>query len=114
MEFKGRVEEIIDKSGTSKKGEPFVAYQILVEEEMQQYPQSGVFDTFGDKITLPAVGDLVTVNFNMKATKWEGKIFGKNNAWKIEVEKSVQNSVNPVTNTIPSAPTPEPNNDLPF
>jgi len=57
MEFIGRVKEVVDKSGISKKDEkPFTAYQLLVEEDEGQYPQSGCFDIFGEKVAPPTVG----------------------------------------------------------
>ena len=85
MEFKGIVIDVQDKSGTSKKtGEAFNACQFVVEEQADRYPQSAVFDMFGDRIPTPAVGDSVVVSFNMKASEWNGKYFGKNNVWKIE------------------------------
>lgn len=83
MEFKGVVTDVQDKSGTSKKGEAFTAYQIVVEEQVDRYPQSGVFDLFGDKVDVPSIGDEVIVSFSLKATEWNGKWFGKNNVWKI-------------------------------
>lgn len=86
MEFKGRVAEIFDRSGISKEGKPFKAYQILIEEQVGQYPQSGIFDIFGEKVEIPNMGDEVTVQFNMKANEWQGKYFGKNNIWKIEFD----------------------------
>lgn len=84
MEFKGVVTDVQDKSGTSKKGEAFSACQFVVEEQKDRYPQSAVFDMFGDRIPVPSVGDSVVVSFNMKASEWNGKYFGKNNVWKIE------------------------------
>ena len=83
MEFKGVVTDVQDKSGTSKKGEAFNACQFVVEEQKDRYPQSAVFDMFGDKVPVPAIGEEVTVHFSMKATEWNGKYFGKNNVWKI-------------------------------
>lgn len=83
MEFKGVVTDVQDKSGTSKKGEPFTAYQIVVEEQTDRYPQSGVFDIFGDRVDVPAIGDEVNVHFSLQANEWQGKYYGKNNVWKI-------------------------------
>ena len=83
MEFKGVVTDVQDKSGTSKKGEAFTAYQIVVEEQVDRYPQSGVFDIFGDKVDVPGIGEEVVISFSLKATEWNGKWFGKNNVWKI-------------------------------
>jgi hypothetical protein len=122
MEFKGRVEKILDKSGVSKKtNEPFKAYQILVKEESGQYPQSAVFDIFGEKLQLPNIGESVTVSFSMKASEYEGKLFGKNNAWKIESERLDNTPVGSIPQPTQSAPeaavgsAPDSGNiDLPF
>jgi hypothetical protein len=122
MEFKGRVEKILDKSGVSKKtNEPFKAYQILVKEESGQYPQSAVFDIFGEKLQLPKIGESVTVSFSMKASEYEGKLFGKNNAWKIESERLDNTPVGSIPQPTQSAPeaavgsAPDSGNiDLPF
>ena len=32
----------------------------------------------------PKVGDVVNVDFNLDASEWEGRWFGKLKAWKIE------------------------------
>jgi hypothetical protein len=118
MEFTGRVEQVVDKSGTSKKMEPFTAYQLLVEEVDGQYPQSGCFDIFGEKIAPPMVGELVTISFSMKANLYEGKIFGKNNVWKIKSERTDNEPIGKKPEAqMPSAGEPTPQNksdDLPF
>lgn len=95
MEFKGQVISVINKSGTSKEGKSFEAYQFVVEEQIEQYPQSAVFDIFGDRVKVPNIGDVVTIQFNMRASEWQGKYFGKNNAWKIEVEASSTPDITP-------------------
>ena len=89
MEFKGRVEKVNDKSGTSKKtGEPFTAFQFKVVEEGIQYPQVGIMDIYGDKIPAPEVGALVTVSYSLKGQEYEGNLYGKNDVWKIESESA--------------------------
>lgn len=125
MEFKGVVTDVQDKSGTSKKGEPFTAYQIVVEEQADRYPQSGVFDIFGDKVDVPSIGDEVVVSFSLKATEWNGKWFGKNNVWKIVSSGGQASSAqDPLTQTeqhgstaanVAAEPTPpSDDNSLPF
>ena len=91
MEFKGTVTHYIDKSGVSKKNnEPFVAWQIRLEEEFVQYPMSLLVDFFGDKVTAPPVGSMATVYYNPRAdVAPDGKIWGKNNGWKIVLDGAV-------------------------
>jgi len=120
MKFKGRIEKIIDKSGVSKKDQkPFAAYQFSVKEEDVQCPQVGVFDTFGDKVQIPEVGTMVTVSFNLKGQEYEGKLFGKNDVWKIELAQTsggtvmtAQQTAAPLAET--TAPPVGEGSDLPF
>ena len=85
MEFTGIVIEVVDKSGVSKKdGSPFKSFQVVVKEDAEQYPQTGVFETFGDKIAIPSVGDKVEVHFNMKASEYNGKWYPRNSVWRLE------------------------------
>lgn len=88
MNFYGRVEAIVDKSGTKKDGTPFIAAQYVVTETTPSYPQSGLFETFGDRAGTAKVGDEVEVEFNLRCDEYQGKYFGKNSAWKITVKKA--------------------------
>jgi len=85
MEFTGLVLEVIDKSGTSKTGNAFTASQIVVTDNAPEYPQTVVFDTFGDKFSNIHVGDEVEVSYNFKANEYNGKWYNKINGWKINV-----------------------------
>ena len=86
MEFTGAVIEVVDKSGVSKKdGSPFKSFQIVVKEDVDQYPQTGVFETFGEKISIPNIGDNVVVHFNMKGSEYNGRWYPKDSAWKIDI-----------------------------
>lgn len=97
MEFTGLVLEVIDKSGTSKTGNAFTASQIVVTDNMPEYPQTVVFDTFGDKFSNINVGDEVEVSYNFKANEYNGKWYNKVNGWKINV-------LSPAKETAGSAP----------
>ena len=113
MNFYGRVEHVIDKSGTKKDGTPFTATQYVVTETTPSYPQSGLFETYGDRAGTAKVGDEVEVEFNFRCDEYQGKYFGKNSAWKITVKKAAM----PIDGD-PLAPTqqpiPEATDDLPF
>lgn len=64
-------------SGTSKRtGNPWVAQQFVIEEQNVQYPQSLLFQVFGqDKLQQFALreGDVVTVSFSMRVREYNGK-----------------------------------------
>ena len=93
-EFTGRVIEVTDRSGKykngDKAGQDYRAAQIVVEEDGGQFPQVGVFDLFGEKVTYPSAGDMVSVEYNLKGSQYEGKWYGRLNAWKVQVAKSAQ------------------------
>lgn len=120
MEFKGTVTHHIDKSGISKKGEPFVAWQIRLEEEFVQYPMSLLVDFFGDKVTAPPVGSMATVYYSPRAdVAPDGKIWGKNNGWKIVLDGAVaqapvQNQAGTPNTATAAAGGPNECTDLPF
>ena len=115
MKFYGRVEQIIDKSGTKRDGTPFAAAQYVVTETTPSYPQSGLFETFGDRAGTANIGDEVEVEFNLRCDEYQGKYYGKNSAWKITVKKaaeSVENvpmPVDPLAQTSSESP-----DDIPF
>jgi hypothetical protein len=88
-EFTGEVLNVIEKSGTKKDGTPFNAWAVVVKEVEVQYPDSMVADFFGDKpITKPNVGDMVTVHYHLRASEYNGKWYGQNNIWKIDLLES--------------------------
>ena len=123
MKFTGKVTAAIDKSGISKQEKPFIAWQYRLEETEGQYPQSCLIDVFGDRTDKLNVGDIAEVDFNMKCDEYQGKLYGKNNAWRITVITAAAgvSAPQPVTqsNTQPlvDAPQSVDNNgvdDLPF
>lgn len=93
MEFKGQVKGIFKRTYDKRDGTTGESVEVLVEELTSSYPQSAVFEV-GRNATMPNENDIVTVYFSMNANVWNDRVFGKNRAWKIEVDKA--------------APTPEP------
>ena len=93
MEFKGQVKGIFKRTYDKRDGTTGESVEVLVEELTSSYPQSAVFEV-GRNATMPNENDIVTVYFSMNANVWNYRVFGKNRAWKIEVDKA--------------APTPEP------
>lgn len=122
MKFTGKVTMVLDKSGVSKQDKPFIACQYRLEETEGQYPQSCVIDVFGDRLTALNVGDVAEVDFSMKCDEYQGKLYGKNNAWRITVITaaagvSAPQPANPVENTAPpvlGSGEPAETDDLPF
>ena len=112
MEFTGLVLEVIDRSGTSKTGNAFTASQIVVTDNAPEYPQTVVFDTFGDKFSGIHVGDEVEVSYNFKANEYNGKWYNKINGWKINVMSTKGEPTEPVSDPLglssQSAPTTDP------
>ena len=94
---------VLDKSGIAKTGNPFIACQYRLVETEGQYPQSCVIDVFGDRLPTLNVGDIAEVDFNMKCDEYQGKLYGKNNAWKITVKEY----------TSPGGPTSQPQTSIP-
>lgn len=93
MKFQGIVTNIVEKSGTNKKGEPYVAYQYRIEEETPSYPQALLGEVFGDRIPALKVGQLVEVDFNIRCDEYQGKFYGKNAIWKAEILKEAEPEV---------------------
>ena len=85
MKFVGIITHIIDRSGVSKNGDPFNAYQFRVEEKTISYPQSILLDCFGDKFKNHIVGQYIEAEFNLRCDIYNDKLFGKCSAWKITV-----------------------------
>lgn len=112
MKFKGKVIQKLDKSGVSKKDNtPFKSFSYVIEEMEGQYPQKGVFDTFGDKVEDLNIGDVVEVDYNLRANEWQGKWFGSNQIWRVTKEAQAQAPTSaPVIAPAPPVDT----GDLPF
>lgn len=93
MNFKGVITHISEvKSGTSQKGAEWKSLEFIVEEQKDQYPQSGVFKLMksGEHVshvdnfnTYNKVGDQVDVEFNLKCNKWKDSYFQELSVWKV-------------------------------
>jgi hypothetical protein len=84
--FVGIVRNYIDKSGTKKSdGTPFTAWAIVIEEIDAAHPDSIVADYYGEKLTPPEVGATVKIGYNIRSSEWNGKYFGQNNIWRLDL-----------------------------
>lgn len=106
MEFTGEVISVSDKSGVSKKdSSPFKAWECVVKEQSGEYPQSGVFEHFGDRVPMPSIGDIVSLKFSIAASEYNGRWYGKNRVFRMEVEKDENAPVGRVEDPLAGATT---------
>lgn len=88
MVFKGKVEHVEVREGTKNDGSQYKAYKFVVKETEGQHPQSGVFEHYNpDERFVAKVGDEVEVNYNMKTSERDGKYYGKNDVWRMNIQK---------------------------
>jgi len=107
MKFQGRVVSIGNvQTGTSKAGKDWKKQDVVLEQEATQYPDSLSVTFFNKEINF-SVGDLIDINFNIKATEYNGRYYNNLSAFNWEVINSSQNhhqSQQTTTNDMPSAP----------
>lgn len=107
MKFQGRIVNIGKvQTGTSKAGKDWKKQDVVLEEEGTQYPDSLSVTFFNKEINF-SVGDLVDIDFNIKATEYNGRHYNNLSAFNWEVINSSQNhhqSQQTTTNDMPSAP----------
>ncbi len=102
MIFKGIIKNISEvKTGKTKNGEDYAVRNFLIEEQKDQYPESIYGQVFKkgeyakyltDNFSLK-VGDIVEVEYNLKAEEYNGKYYQKIGIWKI-TKDDVQQTVN--------------------
>ena len=86
MKFSGKVTAISEPIiGEGKKG-TWESVTVVVTETEGEYPQSIAVECFNkqselDKIALGATCD---VHFNVEASEYKGKFYGKNKLWKFD------------------------------
>ena len=86
MKFSGKVTAMTEPLiGEGKKG-TWESVTIVVTETEGEYPQSIAVECFNKKTELEkiAIGATCDVYFNMEASEYKGKIYGKNKLWKFE------------------------------
>lgn len=117
MELKGKCVAVLNvEHGVSKSGNSWQKQQFVVDTG-GQYPKKACFQLFGDKAPeCPAVGDEVTVSFNIDSREYNGRWYTSLQAWKIE--KSVAGDMGGAAPAaMPSCAPPPPPGDadgLPF
>ena len=114
----GIVEQIVDKSGVSKRdGKPYTLKQILIREVSGNYPQSAVFDVFGDRSDAIAVSDVVDCFFNLGTREYNGSYYNNVTAWRLtKITPSEQGAdyetPTATVHTVAASPEPVPAADL--
>ena len=84
MKFSGKVtaisEPLIGENGK------WQSVMVVVTEDKDQYPQSIAVECFNKQSELEkiAIGTTCDVHFNMEASEYKGKIYGKNKLWKFD------------------------------
>ena len=84
MKFSGKVtaisEPLIGENGK------WQSVMVVVTEDKDQYPQSIAVECFNKQSELEkiALGATCDVLFNMEASEYKGKFYGKNKLWKFD------------------------------
>ena len=84
MKFSGKVtaisEPLIGENGK------WQSVMVVVTEDKDQYPQSIAVECFNkqSEIEKIALGATCDVHFNLEASEYKGKFYGKNKLWKFE------------------------------
>ena len=87
MKFSGKVTAISEPLiGEGKKG-TWESVTVVVTETEGEYPQSIAVECFNKQSELEkiAIGTVCDVYFNMEASEYKGKFYGKNKLWKFDV-----------------------------
>lgn len=110
MEFKGAITSKGEiKSGEGKNGTWRSQTIVLTQIEQSDYPDQLVLDMMNTKIDeCPEVGSVVTVKYNVRAREYNGRWFGQNSLWKMEIDTA--STPEPQTTANIEAP----KDDLPF
>ena len=113
MKFSGEVTAISEPLiGEGKKG-TWESVTVVVTETEGEYPQSIAVECFNKQSELEkiALGTVCDVYFNMEASEYKGKFYGKNKLWKFDnVEMPQREQTTPAPQTVTAGD----DNDLPF
>ena len=84
MKFSGKVTAISEPlMGENGKWQ---SVMVVITEDKDQYPQSIAVECFNKQSELEKIapGATCDVHFNMEASEYKGKIYGKNKLWKFD------------------------------
>lgn len=114
MEITGKVTLVGQTStGVSKSGNGWQKKEFVIETE-GQFPKKVAFSLFNDKANIPvAVGQEVTVSFDLSSREYNGRWYTEALAWKVEEKVSAPTVTAPAPSPSP-APLPNDADPLPF
>lgn len=82
MEITGTVKAVLPTvTGQGKNGE-WKKTEFVIEQP-GQYPKLACFTLWGDKVPAPAIGDKVTVKFDVESREYNGRYFTECKAWAV-------------------------------
>ena len=124
LEVEGKLTHLLERrSGVSANGTNWTSQDFVIEIP-GQYPQSAVFNVYGDRVQLDQyqIGENIKVSFDIRGREYQGKWYNTLNAWKIERIGATAPAANqgaaPAGQTAPSGPAEQPQaeaeGDLPF
>ena len=86
LEVEGKLTQLLERrSGVSANGTNWTSQDFLIEIP-GQYPQTVVFNVYGDRIQLDQyqIGENDKVSFDLGGREYQGKWYNTLNAWKME------------------------------
>lgn len=112
MEIIGKIIQVLPlQEGTSKTGNPWKV-QSYVLETQEQYPRKVCFEVFGeDRIrnNSCALGDMVTVSFDIESREFNGRWYTSIRAWRVQQGAVTTDAPAAAPNTTSNAqPAPQP------
>ena len=114
MKFNGKVTAISEPIiGEGKKG-TWESVTVVVTEDVDKYPQSIAVECFNKQSELEkiAIGTVCDVYFNVEASEYKGKFYGKNKLWKFDnVENPQREQPTQATQAVTAG---DDEKDLPF
>ncbi|MBO7596252.1 MAG: DUF3127 domain-containing protein [Bacteroidales bacterium] len=124
LEVEGKLTHLLERrSGVSANGTNWTSQDFVIEIP-GQYPQSAVFNVYGDRVQLDQyqIGENIKVSFDIRGREYQGKWYNTLNAWKIERIGATAPAANqgaaPAGQTAPAGPAEQPQaeaeGDLPF
>ena len=84
MKFTGKITDYEEKTGTSKKGDAYTVRSYRLEEVEGRYPNSLMVESFNKEFD-GKKGDIVEVDCNTKCEIYNGRMYNKISAWKMDV-----------------------------
>ncbi|MBQ1885302.1 MAG: DUF3127 domain-containing protein [Bacteroidales bacterium] len=124
LEVEGKLTHLLERrSGVSANGTNWTSQDFVIEIP-GQYPQSAVFNVYGDRVQLDQyqIGENIKVSFDIRGREYQGKWYNTLNAWKIErigaTAPAAPQGAAPAGQTAPAGPAEQPQaeaeGDLPF